>query len=219
MTTALYDSVTDNILFLRVGTPDPVTHTLWRTGAIHIYRPGDCPEILVTIDRYGDRTDWRFTDTPPANCRSLPPSHEWISYDEVTYGLAYAEIAAFDTWRRNPLTAAEAHPAHWDEYERPVLDCPPPPELTLIPPSPTPSPPRPSAPPASPSRPAPVTNTALPPHVQRLVIDAAIAAGATCPITMEPITADTAVITPCGHVFGTELTPRVSLCPVCRSTL
>jgi predicted Zn-ribbon and HTH transcriptional regulator len=36
---------------------------------------------------------------------------------------------------------------------------------------------------------------------------------------MEPIPAATAVITPCGHVFGTELTPRVSLCPVCRSSL
>lgn len=244
MMTALYDSVTDNILFLRAGTPDPVTHTLWRTGAIHIYRPGDCPEILVTIDRYSDRTDWRFTDIPPVVCQlPLPPSHEWIPYDEVTYGLAYAEITAFDNWRRNPAMAAEEHPAHWDEYERPVLDRPParagggrtsqlswegrpaPPELTL----PSPAPSAPPASPPRPPRPQPATSSRhdlaaasglppLPPHVQRLVIDAAIAAGDTCPITMEPITADTAVITPCGHVFGTDLT-RVSICPVCRSAL
>jgi hypothetical protein len=224
MTAALYDSSLEDILFLRDGTPDVTTHALWRAGAIHIYRPGDWPEILVTVDPHGVRTDWPFIDPP--SC-PLPP-HPWISYDEVTYGLADDEITAFDTWRRNPHTATESPPAHWEEYARPVLIRPPPPELTL--------PPRPSAPPASPQRPAPTPTPSvsvssrhdlavasglppLPPHVQRLVIDAAIAAGATCPITMEPITADTAVITPCGHVFGTTLTPRVSLCPVCRSTL
>jgi hypothetical protein len=232
MTTALYDSVTENILFIRAGTPDTTTHALWRAGAINIYRPGDWPNILVTIDPHGVCTEWEFTDTLPATCQ-LPPSYQWIPYGEVTYGsLTTTELVAFDTWRRNAYTSdTGAHPAHWEEYARPVLVRPPPPELTL-PPAPSASSRHdlaaasdlpPSAPPASPPRPPrpqPVTNTPsfLPPHIQRIVIDAAIAAGATCPITMEPITADTAVITPCGHVFGTDLT-RVSLCPVCRSTL
>jgi hypothetical protein len=208
--TTFYDPDTDEFLFLVDGTPDILTHSLWRAGVMNIYRPGDWTDMFVTVDPHGVRTDWPFTDAEIPTHRL--PLRPWISYDEVTYGLANDEIVAFDTWRRDPDAVDYAPAPHWEEYLRPVLVRPPPPELTL--------PPLPSAPPAEPpQRSVPVINTALPPHIQRLVIDAAIATGATCPITMEPITADTAVITPCGHVFGTELTPRVSLCPVCRSTL
>lgn len=218
--TALYDPVTTEFLLLSNGEPDYTAHTLWRLGVLHIYRPGDWPNILVSVDPHGERTDWSF-QTPSSH--PLPP-HPWISYDEVTYGLADTEIVAFDIWRRSDRR--EPHPQVWDEYDRPVLACLPRTPLALTPPLP-------SAPPASPaphpvrqpdlSAPAaavaPSGRLPLPPHIQRIVIDATIAAGATCPVTMEPITADTAVITPCGHVFGTELTPRVSLCPVCRASL
>lgn len=225
--TTFYDPGTDEFLFLTDDTPDILTHSLWRAGALHIYRPGDYPDMFVTVDPHGVRTDWPFTDAVIPTHRL--PLRPWISYDEVTYGLANDEIVAFDIWRRDPTAVGFDSAPHWDEYTRPVLVRPPPPELTLpppLPPQPQPSTSSrhdndatasfgltPSAPPV-PSHPS-----ALPPHLQRLVIDAAIATGATCPITMEPITADTAVITPCGHVFGTELTPRVSICPVCRSTL
>lgn len=224
--TTLYDPETDEFLFLIDGTPDILTHSLWRVGALNIYRPGDWTDQFTTVDPHGVRIDWPFTDAAIPTHRL--PQRPWISYDEVTYGLPSNEIVAFDIWRRDPDAGAPA--SHWEEYTRPVLVRPPPPELTL--PSPTPSTSSrhdndaiasfgltPSAPPTSPQRVTPITNTSLPVHIQRLVIDAAIATGATCPITMEPITADTAVITPCGHVFGTELTPRVSICPVCRSTL
>ena len=256
--TALYDPDTTEFLLLSNGEPDYTAHTLWRLGVLHIYRPGDWPNILVSVDPHGERTDWSF-QTPPS--RPLPPPshwhdlsahaadaafspsglppHPWISYDEVTYGLADTEIVPFDIWRRGDRR--EPHPQVWEEYDRPVLV-----RLPIAPlapshslPPPTPSQPAPSAPPASPQpvRSAPplpfrqpdlsapaagaaiAPSSRLPIHIQRLVIDAAINTRATCPITMEPITADTAVITPCGHVFGTELTPRVSLCPICRSCL
>lgn len=201
--TAIYDEPTTEFLLLSDGEPDHTAHTLWRLGVLHIYRPGDWPNMLVSVDPHGERTDWEFQTPPPSG---LPP-HPWISYDEVTYGLADAEIVAFDIWRRGKRS--EPHLAHWDKYDRPVLARLPHPPLAQ-----THRLPAPSAPPAQ-----QVSHPPLPPHIQRLVIDAAIATNATCPVTMEPITADTAVITPCGHVFGTELTPRVSLCPVCRASL
>jgi hypothetical protein len=205
--TALYVPVTTEFILLSNGEPDYTAHTLWRLGVLHIYRPGDWPNILVSVDPHGERTDWSF-QTPSSH--PLPP-HPWISYDEVTYGLADTEIVPFDIWRRGDRR--EPHPIHWEEFDRPVLAC-----LPRTPLGPTP--PRPSAPPASPAAAvAPSGRLPLPPHIQRIVIDAAIASGATCPVTMESITTETAVITPCGHVFGTELTPRVSLCPVCRASL
>jgi hypothetical protein len=228
--TTLYDADTDEFLFLTDNTPDILTHTLWRAGALQIYRPGDYPDMFVTIDPHGVRKDWPFTD---AAIHSLPP-HPWISYDEVTYGLANDEIVAFDIWRRDPDSVGFAPAPHWEEYLRPVLVRPPPPELMLPLPAPSDSTsshrdtdvaasfgpiPSTSSHHAIPSAPPIITNTVLPPHIQRLIIDAAITTGTTCPITMEPITADTAVITPCGHIFGTELRPRVSICPVCRSAL
>ena len=228
--TALYDPDTTEFLLLSNGEPDHTAHTLWRLGVLHIYRPGDWPNILVSVDPHGERTDWSF-QAPPSH--PLPP-HPWISYDEVTYGLPDTEIIAFDIWRRGDRR--EPHPQVWDEYDRPVLARLP---HTPLGPTPllTPPQPAPSAPPASPVRSVPplpfrqpdlsapaagaalAPSSRLPIHIQRLVIDAAIAAGATCPVTMEPITTDTAVITPCGHVFGTELTPGFSMCPVCRGCL
>ena len=219
--TAIYDEPTTEFLLLSDGEPDHTAHTLWRLGVLHIYRPGDWPNMLVSVDPHGERTDWEFQAPPsprplPALSRRPLPPHPWISYDEVTYGLADAEIVAFDIWRRGDRRE-QPYPTHWDEYDRPVLASLPHPPLA-------PTPPRPSAPPAAQqvsqaelSVPAP--SGRLPIHIQRLVIDAAITSNTICPITMEPITADTAVITPCGHVFGTELTPRVRLCPVCRSCL
>lgn len=204
--TSLYDSDTGEFIFLSDGSPDMMAHTLWRMGVLNIYRPGDWPNILVSVDPHGERTDWPFSEQTTG---PLPP-HPWISYDEVCYGLADAEIVPFDIWRRGDRR--EPHPHDWEDYDRPVLVREPPPMLAPVPPPPPP--PQPSAPPTQTT-----SHTSFPPHIQRLIIDAAIATGATCPITMEPITADTAVLTPCGHVFGTELTPRVSLCPVCRASL
>ncbi len=220
--TTFYNPATDEILFLKNGVPDILTHTLWLCRVLNIYRPGDWHDMLVTVDLHGVRIDWPFIDVRLPQIREGP----WIPYDEVTYGLSSDEIVAFDIWRRTRDPDDIDFPAmpHWDEFTRPVLFRPPPAPAFL---------PEPTAPPASQSTRHDVAATGLPrlsshldpspprlpPHIQRIVIDVAIATNAICPITMEPITADTAVITPCGHVFGMELTPRLSVCPVCRAPL
>lgn len=218
---AFYRRDIDGITFLNGDTPDITALELWRVGATRIYRPGDYPDVLITIDPHGHQRVWPLTfmatSPPPSvapNVNGWMESPVWIDYGEITYGLDIDEIAAFDRWVRDPEGSAPppSH-AHWEEYTRPVL-------VPAHPPDPFEAPPVLTAPQPAPSAPlAEVRQPDLPIHIQRLVIDAAIAAGATCPITMEPITADTAIITPCGHVFGTELTGRVSLCPVCRSCL
>jgi hypothetical protein len=83
-----------------------------------------------------------------------------------------------------------------------------------------PKPPEPSASPPLPAvRPAP-----LPTHVAALLIADAVATGATCPITLNPITTDTAATTPCGHVFDREaLTTWIDTghmtCPECNTQI
>lgn len=220
--TAFYDDTTDEILFLTNTTPDITALELWRVGATRIYRPGDIPDLLVTIDPHGRRCEWPFTQQSPA---SLPP-HPWIPYSEVTFGLADDELVDFDRWTRHhtdtdtaDVAAAAAYPPHWDEYERPVLVCAPRQPFVSVPVPSAPPAPQPSASlaPSAPSAPL-APPTPLPPHIQRLVIDAAVSAATTCPITLDPITHDTAIVTPCGHVFGCSL-DTVERCPVCRSPL
>ena len=68
----------------------------------------------------------------------------------------------------------------------------------------------------------------LPSFVADLIIADAVAKGATCPITMEPLTKETARVTPCYHVFdatalaawaaSNEESPT-PICPQCRSRI
>lgn len=63
----------------------------------------------------------------------------------------------------------------------------------------------------------------MPRHLIRLVLDAAISKGESCPITMEPLTRESVVMTPCGHLFEREAIEH-SLgckeeCPNCRSAV
>jgi len=87
-------------------------------------------------------------------------------------------------------------------------------------------------------RPAPAAPAAAPPQPQRqpqrqppppkFVTDAlvrdAVATGAICPITMEPLTTDTAAVTTCFHIFeGTAIASWLAqdighTCPVCKQT-
>lgn len=76
--------------------------------------------------------------------------------------------------------------------------------------------PEPSAPPA-PAAPAP-----LPKHIATIVLERAVADGALCPITMEPITLANGAVSSCGHVFqAAALKEWLSggahtTCPECR---
>jgi len=62
--------------------------------------------------------------------------------------------------------------------------------------SPPPAPPRPT-----PAPPATTTPTPIPKFVADTLIRDAVAKGATCPITMEPLTAETTAATHCYHLF------------------
>jgi hypothetical protein len=73
--------------------------------------------------------------------------------------------------------------------------------------------------PAPSAPPAPVA--AIPKHIARLVIMDAVAKNEDCPVSMEPLTAETATITPCGHVVSRHAAEHWMLsahsCPVCRA--
>ena len=74
--------------------------------------------------------------------------------------------------------------------------------------------------------PAPAPSAPLPKFVTDLIIADAVTKGATCPITMEPIRAEKAIVTPCYHIFdATALTAwaasqdAATICPQCRKGL
>ncbi len=69
----------------------------------------------------------------------------------------------------------------------------------------------------------PVEVVKMPRHLVRLVLEAAVSKGDACPITMEPFTKDSVVMTPCGHLFEREAIQRSLAgkeeCPNCRSAV
>jgi hypothetical protein len=90
----------------------------------------------------------------------------------------------------------------------------------------TPSPPRPiagdgGAPAAVGSADAVVRSQSLPKFVADALIRDAVAAAATCPITMEPITVATAAVTSCFHVFDANAIAiwftNNHTCPTCKT--
>lgn len=77
--------------------------------------------------------------------------------------------------------------------------------------------PQPTAPPA----PVAQAQPTMPQHVVNTFIDAEIARGTVCPISQEPLTRDTACLTPCGHVYSfDEVAHWIQgghSCPECRA--
>jgi hypothetical protein len=75
------------------------------------------------------------------------------------------------------------------------------------------------------SLPQPKQQTVPPPKfVTDLIVADAVVRGATCPITMEALTADSARVTPCFHVFDATalaawLAAGNEVCPVCKGGL
>jgi hypothetical protein len=209
----LFDYVCEDWLPITDGRPDITILELWRTDGLRVYRAIDTPDCLTTVDTHGFTIQWPFCSVIEE--ASLTPTPEipkpWIPYDVVTDGLRSDELVAFNAWvRRTPTeteteteTSTSTHPPHWDEFERPMLVS--------------------SAPPIQPfEQLAPLLQQRLPPHIRRLLIDNAIATGATCPLTLEPLTnedTDTATVTPCGHVFAAPLPTNLQTCPVCRACL
>ena len=86
-------------------------------------------------------------------------------------------------------------------------------------PAPRPPAPQPPVPQLQPS-----CTTPLPTFVSDALIQAAVTKEATCPITMEPITAATATVTPCYHVFDkialvSWTAAGNTTCPTCKHRL
>ena len=84
--------------------------------------------------------------------------------------------------------------------------------------------PRPPAPQPPVPTPQPSCTTPLPTFVSDALIQAAVTKEATCPITMEPITAATATVTPCYHVFdkialASWTAAGNTTCPTCKHRL
>lgn len=165
-----------------------------------------------------------YTEYP--NVRTLV-QRPWLPADAIYTGIPVDEILAFDVWNREPAAAASV--AAWNEPHRPRLEEPRGPwEPYTVPPTVQPQPqPQPSAPPVAAQQPQSLRSAqspppaALPPHIVALVVANAVATGATCPITMEPITAAEAAVTHCGHVFQAAALQTWLLrhphCPECRA--
>lgn len=172
---------------------------------LRIYKMADT-QTYISVDNNGLQRTWTTLDNTATVRQIVEPP--WISNDEIYQDFPADDIAAFDTWIRERCTGPGR--TEWDDHLRPQMDRPqrePFVLLTLFE--------IPSAPPAT---------QPLPSHVASLLIAHAVSTDATCPITMEPIQADTATTTPCGHVFSRDalnhwISQRRSTCPECRAPL
>jgi hypothetical protein len=224
-TRALAFNEDDSEFIFMIRTPDGLWHAdltmldYWRTTVntphqINIYNLIGIDDMFCSINHIGAPTELHALPvTEYDSVRSLV-ARPWIPARLIYTGIPLSDIAAFDAWSRVPMTAP-ADPA-WNHYFRPILvDMPPrapwEPYLLTAPVQPQPSAPHQTA------------AAALPRHVVNTVLAAAVAAGATCPITMEPIDVTTATVTSCGHVFTTTALHRWLVththCPECRGPL
>ena len=87
----------------------------------------------------------------------------------------------------------------------------------LAPPAPAPAP----APAPLTTQSSPPSNSSIPRHILQLYINKMIQEGYECPITFEPITKETVVCTPCGHLFTKNGISQllVKKCPTCRAEI
>ena len=165
----------------RIGgwVPHLPTMSAWRAGQARIYMP-DASTVVVMPghDVWPVMSAEEMTDI-----RALI-REPWIPDGTAHEGIPHDVIDVID---------ADVAAGNIDEICRPALlwDAQPL-DLVFLPPPEVPPPP-----PAA--RPPP-----LPTHVAALLIADAVATGATCPITLQPIDAATAAATPCGHVFDRE---------------
>jgi hypothetical protein len=189
-------------------------------GTTRLYRTTDTDQF-VTISE-GDMRFWpQLSITEEPDIRALI-AHPWITDGSYVEGITSAEVAAAETLYRGLATDTYTGfntsdlSVTLESALRPLLDWPAlDPTLIMIPSVRIVYGESESSMSQSQSHPLP-----LPKHVAALVIDKAISEGTQCPITMETLTAETAAVTSCGHVFQAEalrtwLTAR-GTCPECR---
>lgn len=229
---------TGDLLFLEWSThddgwmPAKVTMSAWQQGHLRIYYPTDTDQpMMITMP---GAEQWPFlqpTEEPDVRGVMARP---WIPDGQAIEGVREQDIAAMDrTYEVLTVTASAASASSTSEIERfeihriptllipmtydliPVMRPPPPPQRPLdagASHAPLPS---------DPTHPKPLKAfKPFPRHLVAAVLANAAANNAICPITMDPITPDTATVTSCGHVFQTEairhwLTTN-AICPECR---
>ena len=241
---------TRNWVFMEYNTdygrwfPHAPTMRAWCDGAIRVYRPADNPAKLITMSTAGGHYDAsrgsmsggrQWPAMSPTECcyistADVPAS--WVSNAGIIDCIDEADIEGYDAWSNMyaattdyvpqlvPLSNLAGVLLAQIQRDGPAL-------VTLFEPIHQPLEPihqpqevsscqHSSAAPAA----ANTTANALPPHVVSLLIKEAI--GTQCPITMEPITKDTADVTSCGHVFNRDglqhwYATGHNTCPQCRS--
>lgn len=216
MTALLFNRNTASFLFMTQESPN-----IWipDIDMLEIYRIANPPlriykvaetTTYITVDNNGIQRTWTTLDET-ATVRQIVEG-PWISNDEIYQDFPVDDINPFDTWIRERCSGPGR--TEWDDHLRPQVDRPqrePFILLTLFE--------IPTAPPCLPEH-----HQHLPSHVAALLIAHAVSTGATCPITMEPIDANTATTTPCGHVFTESalrhwISTQRHTCPECRAPL
>ncbi len=198
-------------------TPDIASMTAWRTGALRAYRP--TATLFVTMPGYVSRPV--MTDSELQDICGIA-TRPWIPDGAVPL-IAESDIQQYDAWNRTGLA-----PTVWEDADRPLLHYEDPLTVTvfrsinqemaaaaLLAINQTHAP-EPSAPTQTTSE---LTTPELPRHVALMVLQNAVATGATCPISMETIRVTGSSVTGCGHVFQTEALRQWGhrACPECRT--
>jgi hypothetical protein len=243
------DSATNEILLMEWSTRDdgwiPAMQALndWQAGKLRVYSPYDpadgssgWPSMITMPGSF----QWPYLlPHEEAEVRSVL-SKPWIPDGQITV-LREEEIGLMESYqeanRRGEDLMADADTiAYLDSIVRPVLLIEMVPELVTAaaaarPRAPAPVPrSRPQLAPATArateSRPrATATRESrshpFPTHLVAAVLAHAASTATLCPITMEPVTTDTATVTSCGHIFqSTAIVQWLTdhdTCPECRA--
>jgi hypothetical protein len=224
--------------------PHAATMHAWAQDQIRVYRPTDNPTTLITMP---DKQYWPAmspSDYPYIATATVPES--WVPNQNINTALNEEEIDVYDRMlvdpppELTPLVTLNSMPLTTLaglllSMGPPQQQGPPPLVLSVIEnTAPEPqyrtewaletllrslAPPPPTQPQTTQS-PTPQLSQSLPPHVAAIMIQHAETTGATCPITMEPLTAKNATVTACGHIFDRDALARwTGTCPECRCAL
>ncbi len=236
--------ITRQWVFLEYNTnygrwfPHNATMRSWAHGTTRVYRPADNPATLITMP---DKQHWPAMSPSEylyISTSDVPES--WIANNQIISSLDEYEIDIHDCMAFEPPPPPNVTSGTVFSRDAPQLT-----PLTMLagvllslgpaqPHGPPPlilsvlervadEPTGTSGFPPTAGRLSDVSLSALPPHVSAIMIQHAVNTGATCPITMEPLTAKNAAVTSCGHIFDRDALVRWSAdhgtCPECRSTI
>ena len=212
-------------------SPHMSTMRAWGQGTLRVYRPCNNPTTLVTMPGHHRWPAMDPRDYGRIASATVPAA--WIADNLIHDGITEAGIDSADRclmepthdqmqWALGAMLASTLPPQHPSATDAVAFHATPPTRsvhssaalalLMLLDAS--------GNAPEQPQPKPPTAATTLPPHVAALVLKEAVAGAATCPITMEPITQESGVVTGCGHVFQRDAVAKWlgehGTCPECR---